>query len=448
MLAEVLSRVESLVHVFFEEGNRFMRKWYHLVLLALGAAALVTALGACGNTGTSNNGLPGGTVCIGSELPTSGQDGTEGVPARNGVALAVKQNPDLGSGYKLEERDFNDVSPQTGVHDGPTGAQNVQQMLGINCILAFVGPFNSGVAGAEIPVAASGGLAMISPANTNPGLTLQQYSATYGFNYATLHPSGKPNVYFRIPANDVVQGTVDADLTYNATTASPAGLGEHKVYIVDDKEPYGVGLADFFKAEFTKDGGTVLGRDEITSSGASQIPALAAKIVATHPDAVFYGGVTSNNGGVLKAQLQQAGFTGPMIGGDGIAGDPGYLTQAGSAANNTYGTVAAPDTSTFTSGTAAQFVTDYKNAFNAAPGPYSANSYDAAMIEIQAIKSVIAAGHAPTRSNVLAAIASIDYTGVTGHITFDQNGDNSGNKVFSIYAVKNGAWVFLESVNA
>ncbi len=424
-----------------------MQKWYRLVLLALGVAALATALGACGTTSTSN-GLPGGTVCIGTELPTSGTDGSEGVPARNGVTLAVKQNPNLGSGYKLEERDFNDVSPQTGIHDGPTGAQNVQQMLGIPCILAFVGPFNSGVAGAEIPVAAGGGLAMISPANTNPGLTLQQYSATYGFNYATLHPAGKPNVYFRIPANDVVQGTVDAELAYNSTTGTPPGLGEHSVYIVDDKESYGVGLADFFEAEFKTLGGTVLGRDEITASGASQIPALAAKIVATHPQVVFYGGVTSNNGGLLKAQLVQAGYTGPMVGGDGIAEDPSFLTQAGSAANGTYGTVAAPDTSTFTSGAAAQFVSDYKAAFNAAPGPYSANSYDAAEIEIQAIKSVIAAGHAPTRANVLAAIANTNYTGVTGHITFDQNGDNAGNKVFSIYAVKSGAWVFLESVNA
>ncbi len=424
-----------------------MQKWYRLVLLALGVAALATALGACGTT-TTTSGLPGGTVCIGTELPTSGTDGSEGQPAENGADLAVKQNPDLGSGYKLEVRNFNDVSPTTGIHDGPTGAQNVQQMLGINCIMAFVGPFNSGVAGAEIPVAAGGGLAMISPANTNPGLTLQQYSTTYGFNYATLHPAGKPNAYFRIPANDVVQGTVDADLMYNATTATPAGLGAHSVYIVDDKESYGVGLADFFKAEFTKDGGTVLGRDEITANGASQLPSLATKILATHPDAVFYGGVTSNNGGLLKAQLVQAGYKGPMVGGDGIAGDPGYLSQAGAAANDTYGTVAAPDTSTFTSGAAAQFVTDYKAAFNAAPGPYSANTYDAAKIEIQAIKGVIAAGHAPTRANVLAAIAGIDYTGVTGHITFDQNGDNAGNKVFSIYAVKNGAWVFLESVNA
>jgi len=423
-----------------------MQKWYRSLFYVLGVAALVAILAACGTGGGgTGNGLPGGTVCIGTELPVSGTDGSEGQPAENGADLAVKQNADLGSGYKLEVRNFNDVSPQTGVHDGPTGAQNVQQMLGIKCILAFVGPFNSGVAGAEIPVAAGGGLAMISPANTNPGLTLQQYSTQYGFNYASLHPAGKPNVYFRIPANDVTQGTVDADLAYNA---APNGLGAHKAYLVDDKEPYGVGLPDFFKAEFTKDGGTVLGRDEITSSGASQLPALAQKIVATHPDVVFYGGVTSNNGGLLKAQLVQAGYTGPYVGGDGIAGDSGYLTQAGAAANGTYGTVAAPDLSTFTSGASAQFVTDYKAQFNADPGPYSANTYDAAKIEIQAIKSVIAAGHNPDRANVLAAIAGIDYTGVTGHIAFDQNGDNSGNKVFSIYAVQGGKWVFVRSVNA
>jgi branched-chain amino acid transport system substrate-binding protein len=416
-----------------------MQKLVRTVVPALSVFLLVVGLAACGNTPASN--LKGGTVCIGTEFPTTGTDGSEGQPAENGVDLAVKQNSDLGSGFKLEVRNFNDVAPTTGLHDPPTGAQNVQQMLTTTCILAFVGPFNSGVAGAEIPVAASAGLAMISPANTNPGLTLSQYSTQYGFNYDNLHPAGKPNVYFRIPANDVTQGKVDADYALNTLNAK-------NVYVVDDTEAYGKGLADFFELEFKAKGGNDLGRDEISAKNASQLPALAAKIVAAKPDAVFYGGVTSEGGGLLKAQLVQAGFTGPMVGGDGIAEDSAFLTQAGSAANDTHGTVAAPDLSTFTAGAQLKFVNDYKAQFNADPGPYSANSYDAAMIEITAIKNLIKAGTQPTRSTVLSAIAGIHYTGVTGQISFDEHGDNAGNKVFSIYKVDAGKWVFVTSVTA
>lgn len=410
------------------------------MLYMVGVACLAMIVAGCGTTTPGSN-LKATTLCIGTELPVTGTDGSEGKPAEQGADLAVSQNADLGSGFKLEIRNFNDVSPQTGIHDGPTGAQNVQQMLTTPCIMSFVGPFNSGVAGAEIPVAQGGGLAMISPANTNPGLTIQQYAAQYGFNWTNMHPAGKPNTYFRIPANDVTQGKVDADYTVDTLNAK-------NVYVVDDTEAYGKGLADFFEIEFKAKGGNELGRDEISSTTTSQLPALAAKIVAKNPDAVFYGGVTSEGGGLLKAQLEQAGFKGPMVGGDGIAEDSGFLTQAGSAANNTHGTVAAPDLSTFTSAAQTKFVSDFKAAYGADPGPYSANSYDAAMIEITAIKGLISKGTQPTRANVLTAIAGTQYAGVTGNISFDQNGDNAGAKVFSIYKVDNGKWVFVKQVSA
>jgi branched-chain amino acid transport system substrate-binding protein len=426
-----------------------MRNWYRCIFYALGVATLAVVMVACGNTSTtSSGGLNPRTLCLGTDFPISGTDGSSGQPAENGADLAVRENLNLGHGYTLQVRNYDDVSPQTGGHDPTTGAQNVQAMIAQSCVMAMVGPFNSNVGGAEIPVAANAGLAMISPANTNPGLTLKQYAAANNFNFDNLHPAGKPDVYFRIPANDVVQGKVDADLAIGAPTDNPPGLGASKVYVVDDTEVYGKGLADFFVQEFMAKGGTVLGRDEITSNSGSQLPQLAAKIISNHPDAVFYGGVTSNDGGLLKAALVTAGFTGPMVGGDGIAGDPGYLTQAGAAAENTYGTVAAPDLSTFTSGVQQKFVTDYMNAFGTPPITYSANSFDAAMIEIQVIQSLINAGKDPNRADVIAGIAKIQYNGVTGHINFDKNGDNAGNKVFSIYQVKDGAWKFVTSVNA
>lgn len=421
-----------------------MRNWYRTIVPALGVACLAMLLAGC-NSGGTGSGNTGGKLCIGTDFPTSGTDASEGQPAENGVRLAVMQNQNLGNGYTLEVRSFNDVSPQTGIHDGPTGAQNVQQMVGLKCLVAMVGPFNSGVAGAEMPIAANAELPMISPSNTNVGLTLRQYATENGFNFDSLHPPGKPENYFRISGNDVVQGTVDADLTI---TAKPDGLGAKNVYVLDDTEPYGKGLANYFIKELTAKGGAIIGHDEISSmTSPAQLPTLAAKIVGTHPDAVFFGGVTSNDGGLMRAQLVQAGYTGPYVGGDGIAEDPAFLTQAGAAAEGTYGSVAAPDLSTFTTGKAKQFVDDYQAAFNSAPGPYSANSYDAAIIEIQAIKSLISAGKTVTRAALVDLIHQTQYDGVTGHISFDANGDNSGTKVFSIYGVQGGKWVFFKQEN-
>ncbi len=416
-----------------------MSTWSRPIFSIIGAACLIAMLAACGGTGSSKT---GGRLCIATDFPTSGTDAGVGQPTENGVTLAVKQHHDLGNGYTLDVIHFNDVSPTLGHNDPTTGAQNVQQMLQNKCIIAMVGPLNTGVAASEMPVAAKGGLAMISPSNTNPGLTLRQYAEANGFNFDTLHPAGTKSNYFRIPANDVVQGKVDADYAYNS-------LNIRKVYVVDDTTPYGKGLADYFIQEFQQAlGGTILGRDEITSQDTAKLPSLASTIAGKHPDAVFYGGVTSGGGGLLKAQLVSHGVTVPMVGGDGIATDSAFIKDAGSSADNTYASVAAPDLSTFTAGAQKQFIQDYKAMFNSDPIPYSANAYDAAMIEITAIQNLIKEGKDVTRETVIEGIQHIQYDGVTGHISFDQNGDNAGNKVFSFYAVKNGQWVFDKAVNA
>jgi ABC-type branched-subunit amino acid transport system substrate-binding protein len=80
-------------------------------------------------------------------------------------------------------------------------------------------------------------------------------------------------------------------------------------------------------------------------------------------------------------------------------------------------------------------VAKYQNTFKIDPLPYSAYAYDAAMIEISAIKAIIASGQPVTREAIRAKVAATSYTGMAGRIAFDANGDNSGSKIFSIWAV-------------
>ncbi len=403
------------------------------------AALLVIAFLAIPKGPGSTSQLGGKRLCIASEFPTTGPDAVVGQPSENGVTLAAAARYVLGSGYTLELRHFNDVSPDTGIHSPDQGARNVQQMLQDPCIVGMVGPFNSNVAAAEMPVAARGDLTMVSPSNTNPGLTLPSYATSVGFDYDALHPAGTPNVYFRLTANDVVQGQLDADFTVG-------DLAARRVYVVEDSEPYGQILADAFARQVERRGGTVLGRAEIPAASPDLGPTLSIQIAATHPQAVFYDGVTAGGAGPLRAQLAVAGFEGPFVVGDGVTQDGVFLTQAGSAAENTYGTFVAPDLSTFTSATQEQFLSDYQARFTSNPDPYSALAYDAAALLITAIKSLVAAGTAVTRETVRRAVQQIQYTGLTGRLSFDEHGDNSGQRVFSIYTVKNGQWMFFKQV--
>jgi branched-chain amino acid transport system substrate-binding protein len=220
--------------------------------------------------------------------------------------------------------------------------------------------------------------------------------------------------------------------------------------VVDDQEAYGVGLANYFTTEFQAKGGVILGRDGIPfdSAGAAKIQGLAEKIAAARPAAVFYAGVTSGGGGKLRAQLKQDGYNGPMLTGDGVTYDDQFIQDAGaSAANGTYGTFTGPDPSTFSSGARAQFISNYQAAFpGQEAGFYSAESYDAAMMIITAIKSLIQHGQDPTRDGVIDTVQNLQYDGITGHINFDQFGDNS-HPVYTFYKVQNGQWAFVKEVD-
>jgi branched-chain amino acid transport system substrate-binding protein len=150
---------------------------------------------------------------------------------------------------------------------------------------------------------------------------------------------------------------------------------------------------------------------------------------------------------MLKQQLVQHGYTGPFVSGDGIANDPRFIDQARAVvAQNTYATLAEPAVSTFTSGVGARFLRDYRTRY---PGQQvngdCANAYDAAMIAVTAIKNPIRIGNAVTRAAVIDQVQNIRYTGVTGAIRFDKNGDDVYG-AYTVYTVQDGVWLAYERV--
>lgn len=404
-------------------------------------SVLVLALAGCGSTG--GGGTANKDLIIATELPVVGTDATIGLPTQYGVDLAVSQ-ANLPNGYKLTVKHDNYAGasgPDTGL-----ATANVNSLVANSSVVAVVGPFNSGIAKVTIPISNNAGLTFISPANTNPGLTLSQYAEANSINYNLLHPAGKPDAYFRIPGTDVVQGKVDAEVALGAP------INAKSAYVVDDNSVYGKGLADFFTQNFTSGGASVVDRAHITAAQVANLNSLATTIKAKNPDIVFFGGVTSGGGGALKKALVDSGYSNPMVGGDGIVDGTGFTGTAGDAAVNTYGTVAAPDISALTSSAAQKFETDYKAFVSGKSNndllPYSAMAYDAANIEIQAIKNLINANKDVTRANVRDEVAKIQYPGITGNISFDANGDNAGPKVFSVYTVdQTKQWVFKVQVN-
>jgi branched-chain amino acid transport system substrate-binding protein len=382
--------------------------------------------------------LCGGSIAIASDLPTSGADGANGGKAvENAVNLAVAQNQTLGGGYTLRIINYDEISPDTGLRDPVIGAGNVRRMVQNPCVVGMVGPFYSKLAPDEMVIAASARLVMVSPGATDPGLTLRPFADAQDEVFDAIHPPGKPNLFFRVIPNDAVQAVADANLTYN--------LGARTVYTVTNTGSYGQELVGGYSPAFEVRGGKVVGID-VLGFDPSVIPDIASRIVAAHPDAVFYGGVTSSGAGTLKAQLVALGYKGFFIGGDGIA-NPDFVTQAGAtAAEGALASIGGRDPSTFTSGAGAHFLSDYAARYHSQnPAFYSAYAYDATMVLISAIQRVIGSGQPLARAGLIAQVQRTDYIGATGEITFDANGDII-QSVYSIYVVRQGKWTYFAQI--
>ena len=132
-----------------------------------------------------------GTAKIAIELPLQGSEKAASEPIINGIRLAIKQAGGAAGGYTIEVPDssiFDDAL--NGAHDPQTGAANMTKIVSDPDTIAVIGPLNSSVAKAQIPISNEGGLLQCSPANTNPDLTKGAPAAEHppGGQAEQLHP--------------------------------------------------------------------------------------------------------------------------------------------------------------------------------------------------------------------------------------------------------------------
>ncbi|MBI2330757.1 MAG: branched-chain amino acid ABC transporter substrate-binding protein, partial [Chloroflexi bacterium] len=304
------------------------------------------------------------------------------------------------------------------------GVANAKNIVADSEILCGVGHLNSGVMIPSSEEYHTAGLAFVSPANTNPVVTTRGYLEVN-----------------RVVGRDDVQAPAAEE--YAFTT-----LGAKSVYIIHDKNAYGQGVAEFFKAAAEEDGMEVLGFEGTEET--ANFDAIVTPLIASNPDVVFFAGIY-NQAGVFFKQAREAGYEGTFLGTDGmdssdladIAGDA--LTSGGGMA---YTTVAGP-VSAYPK--AAKFVEDYTAKFGAAPEAYAAQGYDSMGVCLAAIMAAAeAAGGKPTRAQVAEAVRAVSYDGLTSTITFDEIGDLPTAKYFiiKVNATSKDTWSTNEIIDS
>lgn len=383
-----------------------------------------------------------GTLKIVSSLPMTGGSLTQTQTIVNAMQLRLEQADykACGGAYDIEYEAWDDASAALGKWDPAVETENANKAAADASIVAYLGTFNSGAAKLSIPILnAAGPLTMISPANTNPGLTKADKDLPGVTD--SYYPSGVRN-YARVVAADDIQGFVAANFVKNE-------LGAATVYILDDQELYGKGIADVFEKRAGEIGLTVLGHEGIDPK-AADYKALMTKISTSNggaaPDAIYVGMVVDNNASQLlkdKVAIMGDNTVVKFVGPDGIQ-TQAFIDGAGAdVAAGVYASVAGVPFSDLPA-SGQQFIKDYEAKFGPLTEPYSVYGYETMNVALKAIEDVCAAGGSPTdRAAINTAVHAVsNFDGVLGTWSFDANGDTSLVDM-TFYQVKDGAYAAL-----
>jgi branched-chain amino acid transport system substrate-binding protein len=411
----------------------------------IGVTAVLALLAAgCGGGGGGDNGgnvtaLPASSCSdiyyegdgdpdyiIASDLPLQGSGRTQTVQMTEAIKFTLKQHDFKAGDYNIGYQSCDDATAQQGKWASEKCSANANAYAQNKGLIGLIGTFNSGCAEIIIPVlnrAPDGPVAMISPANTYVGLT-HGGAGTAAGEPDKYYPTGKRN-YIRIVAADDFQGAADALLAQQ--------LGLKKMYILNDKEAYGQGVATNFRNAATQLGIGVAGFTAWNGK-ASSYTGLATKIKQSGADGVFLGGLICENGGkVIKDLRNVLGDGVKILAPDGFTPISAVVDGAGQAAEGIYVSVAGQPNENLGE-TGKKFVEDFgATQAGGQVDPYSAYAAQAAESLLTAIENSDG-----TRADVTTQLLQTKVTdGILGSFQIDENGDTNSNPV-TMYLIKGG----------
>jgi branched-chain amino acid transport system substrate-binding protein len=370
------------------------------------AASLALALSGCAAPAFDAATCTDAELKIGSLLPTTGDLAYLGPPEIAGVDAAVAEINAAGGVLdkcvSISHKDSGDTST-----DIATQSATALINEGVD---AIIGAASSSVSLSVIDQVVAAGVVQISPANTSPKFS------TYADN----------GFYFRTAPSDVLQGRVLGSLI--------TGDGNEKIGFLTIQDPYGEGLYENAKISIEAGGGSVVANEEF-AGGTKNFSAQVDKVLAASPDAIVvisFDQVKS----ILPELVKVKGFPASkvyLVDGNTANLDKDLTDFSIEGAQGTIPGIVATDEIRAKFLAADPNLTDFS---------YAAESYDATMLVALAaiaggkadgatiaanLKAVSEGGEKvtdfATAVQMLKDGKDIDFDGLSGPITFDDNGD-------------------------
>jgi branched-chain amino acid transport system substrate-binding protein len=285
------------------------------VVAALSMAATAFVAGAVPSQAAAKK-----TLIIATDVPLQGSSFDSNDSTNKAIALYLKSIGGKVGKYSITLKYYDDAT-------AGKCKQNAQAHVANKAEIAVIGTYNSGCAKIEVPILnqdPKGPMLMVSQANTNPGLT------------KSWNP-GEPDVYYPKGVRNYARVCTTDDNQGSAAAQFAKSIGVKSVYVLNDTQTYGQGVAQAFTTEAKKQGLTVLSSGpsgQGWDAQQSDYTALFQKIQPLNPDMVYFGGIYDNNGGqLLKAKVAVLGDNTKvkLMAPDGFTGYPAFNSDPNAA---------------------------------------------------------------------------------------------------------------------
>jgi branched-chain amino acid transport system substrate-binding protein len=393
---------------------------------ACGSSSSSTSTSGGGSTGSSN-------LTVYSSLPLQGDSRPQSEAVVNGEKMALAEHGGKVGNYTIKYVSLDDSTASAGKWDPGATSSDARKAAQDKSTIAYLGEFNSGASAISIPILNEAGILQISPSNTYVGLTRSE-GADKG-EPDKYYPSGK-RTFGRVVPADHIQAA--------AQVAYQKAQGCTKVYILNDKEVYGKGIADAVQKDGTAQGLQILGNDGIDTKAAN-FRSLATKIKSKGADCMFFGGITDNKAAQVWKDVGAANPTIKLFGPDGVAESAFTTKIPANLQARTFITNPTLDPKLYPPA-AQDFFKSYKQKYGKTPEPYAIYGYEAMQDALLSIQNAGAKGN--DRAEVIKQFFNIkDRDSVLGKYSIDPNGDTTlsdygGDKV------KGGQLVFDKVIKA
>lgn len=373
------------------------------------ALAMLGAFSGCSNTGdggSASGGSDSDTIRIGGLAPLTGDAASYGVAVNNAIQMAVEDiNANGGIDGKQIEYIYYDEKGDT---TEATNAYN--KLVQDDKVVAIIG---------DVTTKPTLAVAQTSQQDNIPIITATATAAEVTLTGSNI---------FRACFTDPFQGELMASYASEK-------LGATKVAVLSDMaDDYSSGIAEAFVAKAEELGMQVVA-DEKYQDGDVDFKSQLTNIKGQNPDVLFLP-VYYEDLRLISAQAKEVGVTAQLCGADGW---DSVLTDNFDSSVLNGGVFCSQYSTESTDERVQNFISTYKEKYEMDPNMFAVLAYDATNMMAQAISD---AGSTDSQA-IIDAMAALEYDGLTGHMTFDE--DRNPQKSAVIVSIQDNAYKFVEN---